>query len=547
MKNKFIFLSAILVFHVAQIFSQALTVSSPQLNFGTAFENAPDSLQLTISNSLNRDVSVNEIRFYDTYGVPAFSASEQNFIITSSSSYNIWVKFSPRHNIFHNSEMVIMNDGLRGYTNVDLNGQGVYSNSYYDSTENLSEENLKTVLHNITGTGYVSLTYNPGRDSMFMSIDNKKVNGQGDTVNTIECIYTGREAVGYIDRTDCQTNFSFNTEHTFPQSFFASAEPMKSDLHHLFPTDDAANNYRADNPFGIVTSPTWSVGGSKATTTLFEPRDEQKGKAARALMYFVLRYQNYSNFFTPQESILRTWHHDFPPDTIEQKRNNDIGLVQHNRNPFVDYPQFIERINSISSTSVAPTIKSIDLTQDTIIYGFVQQGTPAVFHFVIVNNGNTDVQFSNFTLSQPELSFQSGGANSTLAAGEALTLDLKLLAQNNDSIHAFLNFNTDDPSHSSVSVPVYVNDSVFSNVNEIEGGEFEVFPNPVKDKLIIHDSQFQGNRCQLKLFDTMGREIFAKEFSSVNCELSASNLLSGIYFLKITSGEKIFFRKFVKE
>jgi hypothetical protein len=121
MKNKLQMRILLLMnFLVVNLFSQTLTVNSGQLNFGNAFENSPDSLQLTLSNSLGRNVTVTGIKFYNTYGSPAFSAYPTWFIIPSGGSANIWVKFSPRHNIYHNSEMVIENDGLRGYVNVDL-------------------------------------------------------------------------------------------------------------------------------------------------------------------------------------------------------------------------------------------------------------------------------------------------------------------------------------------------------------------------------------------------------------------------------------------
>ena len=131
--------------------AQGLTVNNSQLNFGVAFENAPDSLQLTISNPTTKNIFVNAIKFYTTYGQPAFSVDASAFLIPASASQNVWVKFSPRHNIFHNSEMVIVNDGLRGYVNVDLIGQGRFSNLYYDLTENTSEEALKTTINTITG------------------------------------------------------------------------------------------------------------------------------------------------------------------------------------------------------------------------------------------------------------------------------------------------------------------------------------------------------------------------------------------------------------
>lgn len=490
---------------------------------------------------------MNGIVFYNTYGLPAFSARERNFTIAASAFKTIWIKFSPRHNILHNSEMVIVNDGMRGYLSVDLTGQGSYSNAYYDLSENQSEEDLKSALHTLTGVGYVALGYNVARDNMFMTIDNKKVNGQGAAQNTIECIYTGREAVGYTDRSDCQTNFSFNTEHTFPQTFFNSLEPMKSDLHHLFPTDDLANNYRGDNPYGVVTGGTiWAVGGSKATNSLFEPRDEQKGAAARALMYFVLRYQNYSGFFTPQENILRSWNLNFPAYAAERQRNDAIETVQHNRNPFIDYPQFIERITSISSTSTAPVVRSVDLPQDTIIYGYVPLGTPTDFHYVIVNKGNADVQLSNFSLSHPELTFQTGGVNATLGAGEALAVDIRLITQNNNSLHAFLNFNTNDPAHQAVSIPVYANDSVFDNVNEFAEWQLELYPNPATENLNIVSGNVEIDG--VVFYDATGRVVFEKHYkSSKSLTISIKDLPSGIYFMRIENKENNVFRKFVKE
>ncbi len=548
MKSKITLFVATFFLNVPLLFSQALTVNSQQLNFGSAYENSPVSLPLTIQNTLNRTVNVNGIIFYNTYGAPAFSASEDHFAIAPVSSHIIWITFSPRHNIFHNSEMVIVNDGLRGYVSVDLRGQGKYSIAYYDSTQNYSEEALKTALSSVTGAGFISLGYNIARDSMFMSIDNKKTNGQGAAQNTIECIYTGREAVGYFSRSDCQTNYSFNTEHTFPQTFFGGLEPMKSDLHQIFGTDDLANNYRADNPYGVVNGATiWAVGGSKATNSLFEPRDAQKGIAARAMMYFVLRYQNYGGFFTSQENILRTWNQNFPVDALQRKRNNDISLIQHNRNPFIDYPQFIERINSISNNSVAPVVRSVDVIQDTIIYGYIPVATPTIFHYVLVNKGNADVQLSNFSLSQTELTFQSGGTNTTLASGEALSVDIELLTQNNSSIHATLNFNTNDAGHLSVSVPVYANDSVFDNINEEIVNEFIVFPVPAHEQIRIFgkNSGFK----KIEVYDTMGKIVFEFPYQVGSDEITfnISGLSAGIYFLKMSGNEKISFRKFVKE
>ncbi len=539
------------VFSSEELFSQTLTVSSSQLNFGNAYENAPDSLPLTIFNNMGHVVSVTGVKFYDTYGSPAFSVNTSWFSIADGSSQQVWVKFSPRHNIVHNSEMVIENTGLRGYVNVDLIGQGKYSNTYYNASENLSEENLKTALHTITGIGYDTLGYNIARDSMFMWLDNKRTNGQGATQNTLESIYTGALAVGYVSRSDCQTTFNFNTEHTFPQSFFSSLDPMVSDLHHLFPTDDASNNYRSNNPFGEVVSPTWSSGGSIGTTSLFEPRDIQKGATARAMLYFVMRYQNYNNFLTSQESVLRTWHQNFPPNQIEKKRNDDINLIQHNRNPFVDYPQFIERINSISNISVEPVAPSIDLTEDTIVYGFVQQSISSIFQYVVVNKGNTTVHLANFNLSDPAiLTFESGGANVSLSPGEAHLIEVKLLTINSNPVHESLSFITDISGQPFVSIPIYANDSVVSGIHLI-GGNFssdgpDIFPNPVSDKLFI-SSPISKIRS-VKIIDMLGQEVRTEIVPVLNdVTLDVSNFKDEVYFLFIETDGGILKRKFVKQ
>lgn len=549
-KNYFLRLLTAALFYLPTLVNgQGLTVNMSQMNFGVAYENAPDSLLLTIQNPTANDITVTGIKFYNTYGQPAFSSQiTYAFIIPAGGSQSDWIKFSPRHNIYHNTEMVIENNGLRGYVSVDLIGQGRYSNSYYSSTENTSEEALKTAIHNVTGNGYVSLGYNVARDSMFMRIDNKRLNGQGASQNTLECVYTGRLAVGYADRSSCQTNDNFNTEHTLPQSLFASAEPMKSDLHHLFPSDDVANNQRADNQFAVVTSPTWTSGGSKSNGTYFEPRDQQKGAVARALFYFVLRYQNYSNFIdATEEAVLRNWYTTFPVTDIDRKRVDDIQVVQHNRNPFVDYPQFLERIRSIIFTSIEQKVFSYDLTQDTAIYGFVAANTPVDFNYVLVNNGNTAVDISNIQLTHPtELSITSGGTNTTIQPGESHNIVMHFLSATTDSVRAFLSFQLDEVGGSGqqvASIPVFVNDAFFNSIPVYSKEKLEVYPNPVHDRLFVKST---ANNSTLELIGMDGKLISVKNSnanSTIEFDLSTVN--AGTYILKQTSSSSIQYSKII--
>ncbi len=44
-------------------------------------------------------------------------------------------------------------------------------------------------------------------------------------------------------------------------------------------------------------------------------------------------------------SLLKEWNRIDPPDAFEQRRNQVIfDTYQHNRNPFVDHPEWVDAI-----------------------------------------------------------------------------------------------------------------------------------------------------------------------------------------------------------
>jgi hypothetical protein len=508
------------------LFAQEFSVSPGQLNFGVVTEISVDSLPITITNNSSRTLAITGYRFYTTYGQPAFSCLSGKPIIPAGGSTVIYIRFQPRHNILHNTELLIENNGQRGALRVDLIGQGRYSKTYYNASENLEQESLKTALKSITGQNYINLIYGPARDTMFMIIDNMKVNGQGANQNTIECVYTGRQAVGYIDRTDCQNTFSFNTEHTFPQGFFNTMEPMRSDLHHLFPTDDLANNTRGNLPFGIVNNPTWSQGGSKGNNSAFEPRDAHKGKASRSMLYFLIRYQNYSNFVTTaDETILKQWHTQFPPDVIESTRNNRIFVGQGNRNPFVDYPQFAERINSYISTSVTGITYSSDLENDSILFGFVNPTANEYYRYWLVNNGNQPVTFSNFNFSSAnQFSFvnATGGAI-TLQPGEAGHVDIKPLQISSGTAQVNMTFTRTYSSTTQLSVPIIASLS-YTGISENEIDKVIVYPNPFSDFICTKNTP----TGETHILDLTGRVVLIAHEDCIDTE----SLPAGMYVIE---------------
>ncbi len=527
--------------------AQVLTVNQSQLTFGSVNELTTDSLPLVITNTSASPVSVNQLKFYNTYNSTPFSASESNFTIAANGNKTIYVKFNPEHNIQHNSELVIKHTANSGFTSVDLIGQGTYSKNYYSATENKAEEQLKLALKTtITNGMATNISYSAARDEMFMLIDNEKTNGQSANVNTLECVYTGTKITGYTSRSAAQNgNPQFNTEHTFPQGFFNSNLPMRSDLHHLYPTTNNSNSTRGNKPFGNVTGGSAVGGGSFSNNSLFEPRDAQKGTTARAMMYFVLRYQDYSNHFSVQQNTLKQWHATFGPDTIEERRNDDIATFQGNRNPFIDYPQLVDRITNFVSNSVAPTVNSIDITQASINFGSVS--TDTLFNYIVVNTGNSVINLSNISLSNTtDLSFDRA-FTPTVAVnpGEAFTFPIRLSTNTFGNISETLSFSTGLPgSQGNITVPITAN--VITSLGEITLAQsIAIFPNPLKNQLTIN-SQVNGN-LTVRLYNAHGQATKLKQFNGMGTHtLNTSELSKGVYFLELSNSNERITKKLIK-
>ncbi|MBF0407404.1 MAG: endonuclease [Candidatus Riflebacteria bacterium] len=153
----------------------------------------------------------------------------------------------------------------------------------------------------------------------------------------VECIYTGRK----IQTNQEPDSSDMNVEHSWPQSLGAVGI-AKCDLHHLFPTDSKANSKRSSFPFGMVDKPIWEEGESQFDGSKFEIRPCQRGNTARGMFYFSIRYNK--RIPNNEEAVLRQWFKEDPVDATEKARNDAIEKIQHNRNPFIDHPEFVDQI-----------------------------------------------------------------------------------------------------------------------------------------------------------------------------------------------------------
>ena len=229
---------------------------------------------------------------------------------------------------------------------------GPYDSTYYANAVGKSGSALRSSLHTIIKTQTV-LTYDQVWDAL-KDTDQDPNN----TSNVIE-VYSGRSIAksdngGGVDQ--------WNREHVWAKSHgdFGTANGPGTDVHHLRPEDVTVNSDRGnldfDNGGSAVNqcSDCWRDGDS------FEPRDSVKGDVARMIFYMAIRYEgddawpdlepndsvgNGSAPYIGKISVLKAWSAGDPPDTFEKRRNQVIyDTWQHNRNPFIDHPEWVGSI-----------------------------------------------------------------------------------------------------------------------------------------------------------------------------------------------------------
>ncbi len=226
-------------------------------------------------------------------------------------------------------------------------------------------EELLASLHRRTKQGHRPLTYGEAKQRMFSRVDSVFAGGtRGVFASYSEIFVAGTSGRGsdYRERGDLNRDGfvddrGMNAEHVWPQSFFKKRDPMRSDLNQLMPTFIHPNSVRGRLPFDEVDPGEADYRNSAGTRRgggAFEPPDSAKGRVARVLLYFAVRYRGYNilptvfveSFWNSRIELFLRWNREFPPDAAERRRNNEVEAAQGNRNPFVDEPGLADRIGA---------------------------------------------------------------------------------------------------------------------------------------------------------------------------------------------------------
>lgn len=316
----------------------------------------------------------------------------------------------------------------------------LYGNYYNSITANDSGLVLRNKLVNlIVSTHTTSLSYTPGVWNA-LKVADLDLDQNGKVV----LVYGYDDASSNVryHRTRSASNNGggtgqWNREHVYPKS---KGQPdlgesgPGSDAHHLRPADVQFNADRGNRPFNNNTG---NAGVNPDGT--WYPGDEWKGDVARMMMYMYLRYGERClptrvgpdtvtiSQIDQMIDLFIQWHIEDPVSPLEIQRNHEIYLRQGNRNPFIDQPNFVNRMwgttppTDPGEDNEEPGNPTTSITQNQVT-SFVVSPNPTSGYVVIQANGSETFQYTitdalgrqigqgNHTHPQIDLTNQSPGA-----------------------------------------------------------------------------------------------------------------------------------------
>ncbi|MEV7201820.1 endonuclease I family protein [Streptomyces griseoluteus] len=227
-----------------------------------------------------------------------------------------------------------------------------YDSTYYKNAVGKTGASLKSSLHTIISS-QSKISYAAVWDAL------KVTDQDPNNSSNVILLYSG---VSRAKSLSGGSTGDWNREHVWAKSHgdFGEVTGPGTDLHHLRPADVQVNSVRGNKDFDDGGSAVSGGGGSLSDSDSFEPRDADKGDVARMILYMAVRYDggdgfadlepndkvgNGSNPYIGRLSVLKQWNDEDPPSAFEEKRNQVIyDTYQHNRNPFIDHPEWVDAI-----------------------------------------------------------------------------------------------------------------------------------------------------------------------------------------------------------
>ncbi len=531
---------------------QSVTLSDTVVNFGTVVTNQTHGYLLTLYNNDSKPLQVKQT----TYEEDVFSTDLSSVEIPPNSSYDFHIYFNSKHNLNYTDFLRIdVNTGIHPLI-VETNAQATYNDSYYSSTQNKSGSQLKSALHNII-KGHTELGYGDLWDALSYTDEDP------DNTNNVLLLYTGWSYAktnhgGDVDQ--------WNREHVWAKSHgdFGTTPPAGTDLHHIRPTDVSVNSKRGnldfDNGGSLYVDGDGNT-GCYYDSDSWEPRDAVKGDVARMMYYMVVRYEGEEGYdlelvdFTPstssyeplfgKQSTLYQWHQNDGVDDLERRRNDRIyDTYQHNRNPFIDHPEFADRLPSVCGVPLIdePEIATAPANVEMGEIGF---NRTAYYYIALINTGTKDLNIQSISSTNPD--FTINATSMTLTPETYRYLQVGYTSSENEGIYnTTIQLLTDDPDEGQIDIPVQI--TVSGSVNIVDekriAGAFHLeqnYPNPFNPVTVIGYQLSAFGKVNLSIYNILGQKVYtlvneAQPAGFYQVRFDGSGLPAGVYTYKLSTG-----------
>ncbi len=276
---------------------------------------------------------------------------------------------------------------------------------YYSETEGKSGEELKTTLYNIIKE-HIEFPYTASTTDVWDIL--KETDRDPNNPDNVIGIYSNFSIPAAIEYNN---GGGWSREHVWAKSRgdFGTDKGAGTDVHHLRAEDVSTNSARSNRTFAECSEPYTDASGTYQGSTgsftssselVWQPRSGVKGDVARMIFYMATRYEGFngepdlelvdyvleSTDKSPihgKLSELLAWHIEDPVDDFERRRNDIIYQYQKNRNPFIDHPEYVEKIWDNTTPPSALSFTSTPVTEaisgETYTYSITVTGGSGTF------------------------------------------------------------------------------------------------------------------------------------------------------------------------
>ncbi len=547
----------IILFAASLLFAQsnwnAITVSDTVVDFGSATAYDIHSQSITLFNHLDSAIHVSGAYFDED----EFFTDLQPTDVPANGQYAFHIYLKTGQNVNYTDFLRIeVNGGIHPLI-VQTSAQVEYTDSYYDPTQNKWGADLKSALHNII-KGHTEYSYSKLWDIL------SDTDEDPNNPNNVILIYTGWS---YPKSNHGGNADQWNREHVWAKSHgdFGTSAPAGTDVHHIRPCDVSVNSKRGnldfDNGGTEYVDPDGDT-GCHYDSDSWEPRDEDKGDVARMMYYMVVRYEGEEGYdlelvdYTPstsgkdpvfgKQSTLYQWNWMDSVDNWERRRNDRIyNNWQHNRNPFIDHPEFVDRLPSVSGMPLVDE-PEIAVAPHEVNMGTIGFNSTAAYYLAIINTGNENLNVSQIQSTNSDFTLDQSAI--TLAPESYDYIKITFTSQGGEGLFSTtIQITSNDPDEGYIEIPVQVNVSESASYTEPSGvirrfALYQNYPNPFNPTTEIRYDLKKPGLVHLSVFNARGQQVWDLVKSRQNAgphtiTFDAHNLPSGIYFYRLQCNE----------